>query len=31
VKRSNEVEEALKKIGCGVSFEKEAQTSRSFR
>jgi DNA polymerase-3 subunit alpha len=31
VKRSNELEEALKKIGCGVSFEKEAQTSRSFR
>ena len=31
VKRSSELEEALKKIGCGVSFEKEAQTSRSFR
>jgi len=31
VKRSSELEEALKKIGCGVTFEKEAQTSRSLR
>jgi len=31
VKRSSELEAALKKIGCGVSFEKEAQTSKSFR
>lgn len=31
VKRSNELEEALKKIGCGVSFEKETPVSRSLR
>jgi DNA polymerase-3 subunit alpha len=31
VKRSNEVEEALKKIGCGVSFEKETPVARSLR
>jgi len=31
VKRSNELEEALKKIGCRVSFEKELPVSRSLR
>ena len=31
VKRSNELEEALKKIGCVISFEKETQTSKSLR
>jgi hypothetical protein len=31
VKRSNELEEALKKIGCGVSFEKDTPVSRSLR
>ncbi|HEU4712702.1 MAG TPA: DNA polymerase III subunit alpha [Pyrinomonadaceae bacterium] len=31
VKRSNELEEALKKIGCGISFEKETPVSRSLR
>jgi DNA polymerase III subunit alpha len=31
VKRSNEVEEALKKIGCGVSFEKETPAIRNLR
>jgi DNA polymerase III subunit alpha len=31
VKRSNELEEALKKIGCAVSFEKEAQVSKGLR
>jgi DNA polymerase-3 subunit alpha len=31
VKRSNEVEEALKKIGCVVRFEKETQMSKSLR
>jgi hypothetical protein len=31
VKRSNELEAALKKIGCAVSFEKEKQVSKGFR
>ncbi len=31
VKRSNELEEALKKIGCAISFEKEAQMSKNGR
>ena len=31
VKRSNELEEALKKIGCAISFEKETQMSRTVR
>jgi hypothetical protein len=31
VKRSNELEEALKKIGCVICFEKETQTSKSLR
>ena len=31
VKRSNELEEALKKIGCAISFEKEPQMSRNGR
>ena len=31
VKRSNELEEALKKIGCTISFEKEPQMSRNGR
>ena len=29
VRRSNELEEALKKIGCVISFEKESQMSRT--
>jgi DNA polymerase III subunit alpha len=31
VRRSNELEEALKKIGCAISFEKEPQMSRTIR
>ncbi len=31
VKRCNELEEALKKIGCVISFEKETQMSKSLR
>jgi DNA polymerase-3 subunit alpha len=31
VKRSNELEAALKKIGCAISFEKEPQLSRNGR
>jgi DNA polymerase-3 subunit alpha len=31
VKRCNELEEALKKIGCAISFEKETQMSKSLR
>jgi DNA polymerase III subunit alpha len=31
VKRSSELEEALKKIGCAISFEKETQMSRNGR